>query len=497
VIGEEGRVPDELPSQIDRSFQRSLLLWMRDEYPSMAYKVPTSLDGNDRRFYFNLFYLQEHGLCEALAEKNLDGSISWGGAKITAKGVDFLENDGVIDKKATQAGAIMTTPTRSEWMSAHETIQFLELPHTDAASAICSRAYAGLIKARAKLFISFGEEKTNFEVPRKFWWAKGEAGLEQNWVLGDFETWVKEIDREHGGRREGLQQAFGVTFRRLDIEQLRPATAPASCRKEAIITTPTDREWMSAQEALDYLGLGFAQGAYAICAHASAGLVQAKARRFLVHGAPDDDDVELPREFWSRSDEAQWHDWPMGHFKTAFNDGHFEAFGVQFRRSDIERLKPASKTGASAPAASTAPSQTTPPTVFIGHGGRSSEWLKLEKFLSTRLHLSAVEFNSIEVAGRATSDRLVEMLKQADFAFLILTGEDERATGEVHPRLNVVHEAGLFQGKLGFEKAIILLEEGCEKFSNVHGLNDIRFPKGKIETAFEKVRGVLEREGLI
>src|ERR1700722_11001808 len=87
AIREKGRLPHELPSQIDRSFQRSLLLWMRDKYPSMAYKVPTSLDGNDRRFYFILFYLKEHGLCEALAEKNLDGSISWGGAKITAKGL--------------------------------------------------------------------------------------------------------------------------------------------------------------------------------------------------------------------------------------------------------------------------------------------------------------------------------------------------------------------------------------------------------------------------
>jgi hypothetical protein len=95
VIGEEGRISDELPSQIDRSFQRSLLLWMRDKYPSMAYEVPKSLDRNDRRFYFNVFYLQERdGLCEALTQESLDGRISWGGAKITAKGVDFLENDG-------------------------------------------------------------------------------------------------------------------------------------------------------------------------------------------------------------------------------------------------------------------------------------------------------------------------------------------------------------------------------------------------------------------
>jgi predicted nucleotide-binding protein len=63
--------------------------------------------------------------------------------------------------------------------------------------------------------------------------------------------------------------------------------------------------------------------------------------------------------------------------------------------------------------------------------------------------------------------------------------------------LNVVHEAGLFQGRLTFKRAIILLEEGCDNFSNVHGLNDIRFPKGKMEAAFEEVRGVLEREKLI
>jgi predicted nucleotide-binding protein len=117
--------------------------------------------------------------------------------------------------------------------------------------------------------------------------------------------------------------------------------------------------------------------------------------------------------------------------------------------------------------------------------------------LSNRLQLSPVEFNSTSAAGVAISERLNEMLEAAGFAFLVLTGEDEQATGKFNPRLNVIHEAGLFQGKLGFKKAIILKEDGCEDFSNVHGLTDIRFPKGKIEAAFEQVRGVLEREKLI
>jgi hypothetical protein len=65
-------------SRLDRAFQRALLLWMRDEYPKMAYKIPKSLDDDDERFYFNLFYLQEHDLCKALTSQSADGHISWG-----------------------------------------------------------------------------------------------------------------------------------------------------------------------------------------------------------------------------------------------------------------------------------------------------------------------------------------------------------------------------------------------------------------------------------
>lgn len=86
------------------------------------------------------------------------------------------------------------------------------------------------------------------------------------------------------------------------------------------------------------------------------------------------------------------------------------------------------------------------------------------------------------------------MLDAACFAFLILTGEDQHGDGEVHARENVIHETGLFQGRLGFERAIVLLEEGCKEFSNIHGLTQIRFPKGHISACFEEIRRVLERE---
>jgi predicted nucleotide-binding protein len=135
-------------------------------------------------------------------------------------------------------------------------------------------------------------------------------------------------------------------------------------------------------------------------------------------------------------------------------------------------------------------------TVFIGHG-RSPLWRELKDFLRDRLHLAVNEFNSVPAAGMPTTKRLAEMLDAARFAFLIMTAEDEQPDGKQRARENVVHEAGLFQGRLGFKKAIILLEEGCEEFSNIHGLGQIRFPKGNISAKFERMRLVLEREGVI
>jgi len=141
-------------------------------------------------------------------------------------------------------------------------------------------------------------------------------------------------------------------------------------------------------------------------------------------------------------------------------------------------------------------SQEIGTNIFIGHG-RSLQWKELKDFIQDKLGLPWDEFNRIPVAGITNIARLSQMLNDAAIAFLILTAEDEQADGKIQARMNVIHEAGLFQGKLGFTRAIILLEEGCEEFSNIQGLGQIRFPKGNIKAAFQDVRDVLEREGLI
>ena len=133
--------------------------------------------------------------------------------------------------------------------------------------------------------------------------------------------------------------------------------------------------------------------------------------------------------------------------------------------------------------------------VFIGHG-QSLLWRELKDFLSDRLLLDWDEFNREAVAGLTTFERLTKMLSEAAFAFLIMTAEDEHKDNALHARENVVHEVGLFQGRLGAKRAIILLEEGCQEFSNIVGLSQIRFPKGHISATFEEIRKVLEREGI-
>lgn len=134
--------------------------------------------------------------------------------------------------------------------------------------------------------------------------------------------------------------------------------------------------------------------------------------------------------------------------------------------------------------------------VFIGHG-RATTWRELQAFLERRLRLQVEEFNSVPVAGVSTKERLQELLNTCSFAFLVMTAEDVDSEGKAtNARQNVIHEVGLFQGRHGFERAIVMLEHGCTEFSNIHGLGQIRFPNGNIGAVFQEVREVIERESV-
>jgi hypothetical protein len=134
-----------------------------------------------------------------------------------------------------------------------------------------------------------------------------------------------------------------------------------------------------------------------------------------------------------------------------------------------------------------------PPTIFIGHGG-NTQWRDLKDHLHEK-HAYRVEAYEIGArAGHTIRDILNEMLSKSSFAILVMTGEDQMSDGGMRARQNVVHEAGLFQGRLGFTRAIILLEQGVEEFSTIHGIEQIRFDKGRIKETFGDVVATIRRE---
>ena len=134
--------------------------------------------------------------------------------------------------------------------------------------------------------------------------------------------------------------------------------------------------------------------------------------------------------------------------------------------------------------------------IFIGHG-RSPVWRELKDFIVETLGLEYEEFDRISAAGKSINNRLEEMLDKSCMAFLIMTGEDEHSDGSPHARQNVIHEIGKCQEKFGSEQAIILLEKGCGKFSNMDGIIYIDFAKGNIKETFGEIVRVLIRESVI
>lgn len=137
-----------------------------------------------------------------------------------------------------------------------------------------------------------------------------------------------------------------------------------------------------------------------------------------------------------------------------------------------------------------------PPCVFIGHG-RTILWKEVASYIANDLNIKTITYETAGHAGESTEHILEKMLAEATFAVLVLTGEDETAAGMRRARQNVVHEAGLFQGVLGFDRAIMMLQSDVEEFSNVAGLRLIKFEGHNIAGAYEELRRALENKGFV
>jgi hypothetical protein len=79
---------------LDRDFQRQILRELSEIYPKPADMRSSFKDRDERQVKYNLYYLCEHGLITAKWQTFMDGEVHVINPQITAKGIDFITDDG-------------------------------------------------------------------------------------------------------------------------------------------------------------------------------------------------------------------------------------------------------------------------------------------------------------------------------------------------------------------------------------------------------------------
>jgi predicted nucleotide-binding protein len=134
--------------------------------------------------------------------------------------------------------------------------------------------------------------------------------------------------------------------------------------------------------------------------------------------------------------------------------------------------------------------------VFIGHGN-SELWKKLKIFLEEELNIKTITYESEPKVDDSFTSISEKQLNSATFAILILTVEDKTKDDKSIAHQNVIYETGLFQGKLGFKKVLILYQKGIEVLTNFTGVHYIKLVDNNIDQTFNEISRVLKSENII
>ena len=180
-----------------------------------------------------------------------------------------------------------------------------------------------------------------------------------------------------------------------------------------------------------------------------------------------------------------------------WNQGRTQYSKVDIRapiRGDIQRIYEVFERHVEPDTIHVEPPPMPVPKIFIGHG-QDSQWRDLRDHLHDKHGYEIEAYEIGEQAGLNIQSILGTKLNRSTMALLVLTAEDPGAHGTTsRARQNVVHELGLFQGRIGFPKAIAILEDGTEDFSNLQGTHQIRFERGHIASTFGDVLATIKRE---
>ncbi len=240
-----------------------------------------------------------------------------------------------------------------QWISAEAAYDIIR-----DARAICERLHEGLIISRAERFCSGEDHENDVEVPKLFWWAKGEAALDQNWKAGDFSTWLEQ---------EISLRAFGVSFELAGILAMLPIERRASVTRN--LSVAGNILWTSASNAAvlvsTRIGFDHQRSAQELIAQAGLGFLAARAVMAQLSKSKDGDGGwEWQRREWDVASEL-WGELPtlrdaIINFEAgtvtadncqAMGGKHIRLMGIHFLLEPIEAVWPPSAKTSDASAA--------------------------------------------------------------------------------------------------------------------------------------------------
>ena len=157
----------------------------------------------------------------------------------------------------------------------------------------------------------------------------------------------------------------------------------------------------------------------------------------------------------------------------------------------LEKKSPEARPAANPDARMPAKSEAL--AIVVGHG-KSPLWKPLRDRIAEVIRLPCHGFQQVPLPGLGTMAAMLEVMPKSRFAILVLTREDVETEGELATQLNIVRLAGLFQGRLGFTRVLLLLEECATLLPGVKDLPLLVFPEGNPLAVWPKILAILENE---
>ena len=230
-----------------------------------------------------------------------------------------------------------------QWIEASRALEL-----AGSAYTLCERASAGLVKSRSRLLLIGSDRHEDANIPSKFWWAEGHEALEQNWVLGDFSTWIDRLVE---------WKAFGVTFALAGLLEMLPFERRALTAR--VLSVAGNADWVSASEARKFAyaqcGVNPNRADSAIIEQAKLGFLTARAvlaqgpkgGRIDAKAGWEAREWDIPPWFWTGFTDAgsSSQDWATGKFagRGKGPDGlqYLTLHGVHFLKESLGALAPA------------------------------------------------------------------------------------------------------------------------------------------------------------